>query len=172
MIRRAQPLRAIRRVTYVLSLAAIASGCEPSVDIKQAFQVTDLSGGWHDAGIENGKNKLVPTVSFRIKKNIDRQVRPFSLNVHFRRITPNGPGGEEEWEEVFLQRVEFTQGNQTDVITVRPKVGYTGDPPQSRAEMLENSYFVDVRTLIFAKQSSSNWVELARYDIPRQLLTE
>jgi hypothetical protein len=24
--------------------------------------------------------------------------------------------------------------------------------------------------VIFAKQSSSNWVELARYDIPRQIL--
>jgi hypothetical protein len=36
--------------------------------------------------------------------------------------------------------------------------------------MLKNSYFVDIRAVIFAKQSSSNWVELARYDIPRQIL--
>jgi hypothetical protein len=157
-------------LTALATVAALStvSACGGSVDVKQSFQVADLAGGWFDAGIENGKNKLVPTVSFRVRKNIDREVRPLSLNIHFKRLTQQG---EEEWEEVFLQRVEVT-GNQTDALTVRPRVGYTGDPPQSRSEMLQNSYFVDVRAVIFARQSSSNWVELARYDIPRLLVTQ
>jgi hypothetical protein len=36
--------------------------------------------------------------------------------------------------------------------------------------MLKNSQFRDVRVHIFAKHSSSNWVELSRFDIPRKLL--
>ena len=91
--------------------------------------------------------------------------------MHFKRVGPSLQGGEEEFEEVFLQRVAFSQGNQTDPITVQPKVGYTGEPPQSRAEMLKNSQFVDMRVVVFAKQSSSQWVELTRQDIPRQLVT-
>jgi hypothetical protein len=151
-----------------LSLLA-ASACTPAVDVQQTFEVTDLSGGWFDAGVENGKNKLVPSVSFYLRKNIDRDVRPLSLNIHFKRLIE---GSETEWEEVFLQRVEIAQGNQTDLLTVRPTHGYTAEPPQSRSDMLQNSHFVDVRAVIFAKQSSSNWVELARYDIPRTLITQ
>jgi hypothetical protein len=37
--------------------------------------------------------------------------------------------------------------------------------------MLQNPKFQDMRAIIFARQSSSNWVELARYDLPRQVLT-
>ena len=36
--------------------------------------------------------------------------------------------------------------------------------------MLQHKHFQDLRVVFFAKHSSSNWVELARYDIPRTLL--
>ena len=33
-----------------------------------ALQVTQVSSGWFDAGLDNlGRNKLVPTVSFRLE---------------------------------------------------------------------------------------------------------
>src|SRR5262245_43734524 len=171
MNRAGHPTRTVHGIAGVLFLMVLGSACTSAIDLKQALQVTDLTGGWLDGGIVDGKNKLVPTVSFRVRKNTDQQIRPISLNVHFRRFGPSIQGGEEEFEEVFLQRVEFSQGNQPDVIRVQPKVGYTGDPPQSRAEMLKHSQFVDMRVIIFAKQSSSQWVELTRYDIPRQLIT-
>jgi hypothetical protein len=172
MKRAGHPTRAIHRIAGLLCGALLACACTSTVDLKQTLQVTDLTGGWHDDGIVESKNKLVPTVSFRVRKNTDQAIRPISLNVHFKRFGPSIQGGEEEFEEVFLQRVEFTQGNQTDLIRVQPKVGYTGDPPQSRAEMLKHSQFVDMRVVIFAKQSSSQWVELTRSDIPRQLITQ
>jgi hypothetical protein len=155
------------RPALIVLLSLAASACGGSVNVKESFTVTDVSGGWFDAGIVDGKNKLIPSVTFRLHKKGD--VSAPSLNVLFKRLV----GGEElEFEDVFMQRVEFTQGDSTELLTVRPKAGYTGDPPQSRADMLNNSHFVDVRAIIFAKQSSSNWVELARYDLPRQLLTK
>ena len=30
---------------------------------QQTLQVTDVAGGWHDVGIVDGKNKLVPSLS-------------------------------------------------------------------------------------------------------------
>jgi hypothetical protein len=38
--------------------------------------------------------------------------------------------------------------------------------------MLQNSQFRDLRVTVFGKHSSSKWVELAKYDVPRQLLTK
>ena len=35
----------------------------------RALQVTELSSGWFDAGIVEGKNKLVPSVTFRLRKS-------------------------------------------------------------------------------------------------------
>ena len=70
-----------------------------------------------------------------------------------------------------MQRVDF-QGQETQPVTVRTKWGYTADPPQTRAEMLKHSQFRDMDVQIFAKQSSSQWVELHRVRIARQLLTQ
>jgi hypothetical protein len=36
--------------------------------------------------------------------------------------------------------------------------------------MLQHKDFQDLRVVIFAKHSSSNWVEVSRFDIPRKLL--
>jgi hypothetical protein len=152
-----------------LLVLLLASACTRSIDVKQTFRVTDLQGGWYDAGVVDGKNKLIPSVTFRVEKATPDEVRPLAVNVLFKQIKGDTDA---EWDDVFLQRVEFNEGNRTPPMTVRPTAGATGDPPQSRAEMLKNSQFVDIRAVIFAKQSSSNWVELARYDIPRQILTQ
>jgi hypothetical protein len=151
----------------VMSSALLAAGCAPAVDLKQAIQVTDVSSGWFDAGIVGGKNKLVPSVTFRLKKSADTSVPALSLNVVFK-----AEGDTEDWDDFFVQRVDFIDGVQTAPITVRPEKGYTGDPPQSRLDMLKNSLFRDLNAQIFAKQSSSQWTELHRTKIARQLLTQ
>jgi len=164
-----------RLALCVLPLVLLAASCSEPVDFKQTLQVTDVSGGWYDAGIVDGKNKLVPSVSFRIQKPADVRLRSLSLNVHFKRIIdPAKPGleGEEELDEVFLQTVEFTDGAQTALLPVRPPTGVTGDPPQTRAEILQHSQFKDVRARVFAKESSTTWVELLAFDIPRVVLTK
>jgi hypothetical protein len=159
----------------VLPLALATASCSQTVDFKQTLQVTDVSGGWYDAGIVDGKNKLVPSLSFRIRKPAEVRLRSISLNVHFKRIIdPSKPGleGEEEADEVFLQTVEFAEDAQTAVLPVRSPTGVTGDPPQTRAEMLQNSHFRDMRARVFAKESSTTWVELLAFDIPRVVLTK
>ena len=161
----------------ILALLAPASGCSAPVDLKQALQVTDVTAGYFDAGIVDGKNKLVPSVTFRLKKSVEDSLRPLSVNVSFKQLPQAGtavaPGSpaESDWDEVFIQSVPF-DSNQSAPLTFKAKNGYTGDPPQSRAEMLKNKYFQDVRVRVFAKHSASQWVEIATLDIPRQLLAQ
>ena len=147
-------------------LAAL-SACGKAVDLKQATQITDVSSGWFDAGIQDGKNKLVPSITFKINKNPGTDLSSLSLNVVFRVA-----GEQEHWDDVFVQSVSTSAATRPRPITVRSQCGYTGDPPQTRADMLKNSQFRDMEAQIFAKQSSSQWVELHEVKIVRQLLTQ
>ncbi len=153
-------------------VAVLCAACGPRVDIKQSVEVTDATGGWYDAGIVDGKNKLVPSVSFRLKKKPEVDLDGVSLNVVFRRPPSPGADTEEDWDEVFIQNAKFAEADRTAPLVVRPHAGYTGDPPQSRQQILQHSGFRDVRARVFAKQSGSQWVELAAIDIPRQLLVK
>jgi hypothetical protein len=153
-------------VCGLLAAALSCGACGKPVDLKQAAQVSDVSSGWFDAGVQNGKNKLVPSVTFKLRKNADVNLSSISLNLTFIFID-----SQEHADDVYVQSVPF-EGAETARIVVRSKWGYTGDPPQTRAQMLENSHFRDMEVQIFAKQSSSQWVELHRVKIARQLLTE
>ena len=152
---------------FGLLAAALSSGaCSKPVDLKQALQLTVVSSGWFDAGIQNGKNKLVPSITYKLGKNGDVNLSSISLNHTFIFIDTQEHSG-----DVFVQNVPF-EGAETTPIVVRSEWGYTADPPQTRADMLKNTHFRDMEVAIFGKQSSSQWVELQRVKIPRQLLTE
>jgi len=160
-----------RRASTTLIVAALlatagAAGCAKPVDLKQSIEVTDVASGWFDAGVVNGQNKLVPTVTFKLRKKGDVELETIALNMVFKRQGEDG-----SYDDVFLQRVPF-EGAETAPISVRAQNGYTADPPQTRAEMLKHSLFRDVAVQIFAKQSSTQWVELQRVEVQRQVLTQ
>jgi hypothetical protein len=166
----------IASAALILALA-LAAGCSAPVDLKQTLQISDLSGGYRDAGIVDGRNKIVPSISFRLRKSTDRSLDPLSINLAFKKLPPPGvtpaPGSptEEDWDDAFSANVKFS-GNDTGLLTYKINAGYTGDPPQSRADILKNSHFQDVRVHIFAKHSSSQWTEIAQFTLPRQLITQ
>jgi hypothetical protein len=148
----------------------LAAACSSSVDIKQALEVTEASSGWYDAGIVDGKNKIVPSITFKLRKKQDIDLSAIALNIAFRYVPAPGSNVEEPWEDFYVQRAEFKNRNETDPLVVRLPNGYTAEPPQSRLEMLKNSQFRDVRARIFAKYSSSQWVEIGTVDVQRQLI--
>jgi hypothetical protein len=163
--------RRVRSLILLLPTAVLSGSCSQSIDLKQALHLTEVSSGWYDAGIKDGKNKIVPSVTFRLQKQAEVDLDVVSLNVVFRH--PPAPGGntEDEWGEVFVQNARFTEGAQTAPLTVRTENGYTGDPPQSRLDLLKNSHFRDVRAHVFAKYSSTQWVQIGTIDVSRHLIT-
>lgn len=165
--RRPAPARLHVIVSGALIIAGLlTASCAGPVDVKQAVQVTDVTSGWFDAGVVDGKNKLVPSVTFRLRNTSDRDLAAVSVNVVFK-FTDNG----EDHEEIFKQRVPF-ENKQTELMTVRAQNGYTGEPPQTRADMLQNSQFRDMDAVIFVRQASAQWIELHRVRVERQLLTQ
>ena len=165
------PRRALQTLLIVCPLVLAGTGCTSSVDVKEAIEIVEPQGGWYDAGIKDGKNKIVPSVTFRLRKKQDVDVSGVALNVVFRHPPAAGATTEEDWDEVFLQNAKFDDGNQSSVLTVRAEKGYTGEPPQTRLEIMKNSGFRDVRARVYAKHSSTQWVDIGTIDVPRQLLT-
>ena len=143
----------------------LLAACAGSPDLKQSLQVTDVATGWFDAGVVDGKNKLVPSVTFSLRNTSDATIDTAALNVVFKNVVTG-----EEHDSIFVQRVDF-ENKQTRPITIRSQTGHTGDPPQTRAEMLKHSNFQDMEVVLFIRQSSSQWVELHKVRVERQLLT-
>jgi hypothetical protein len=155
-------------VCALFSLALLCAGCGPEVDLSKGLQVEVVSTGWFDAGIVNGHNKLVPTVTFKIKNVSDQKLSALQVNARFSR--GNEP---EEWGNGFLPSVGpggLAPGATTAPLTIKSQLGYTGTD-QSRVEMLQNSQFVDAKVELAAKHGGTQWKRLGEYPIARQLIT-
>jgi hypothetical protein len=164
---RVHPLRS----AVLLVLALAASGCGGGdVDIARALQVTDVTSGWFDAGIvEEGKNKLVPSISFRLKNAHPSEIASVQMFAKFMRV-----GETDEWGTPPYVRAigpdGLVPGASTEAIVLRSNLGYTGLQP--RGQMLRNREFVDARVELFAKYRANNWAKLGEYQITRQMLTQ
>ena len=154
-------------VLSVLLVALLAASCGPPLDLKQNLQVTDVSSGYFDVGVQAGKNKLVPSVSLKLRNKSSDQVRSVQVNAIFRRV-----GEMEMWGEHFtigVPREGLAPGEVTKELVLQSQLGYTGEQP--RLQLLQNSQFVDAKVELFLKQGSQTWSKLAEYPIQRQLLT-
>jgi hypothetical protein len=152
------------RLLLCVAVAVAAGGCRAR-DVERDLRLTGVRTGWYDAGVVDGQNKLVPSVTFRLRDTSGSLSR-VALNIVFK-LADNG----ETHEEIFKQRVDFKDG-QTELLTFRAQVGYTGTPPQSRADMLKNSYFRDMDAIIMVREVAAQWVELHRVRVERVLVTQ
>ena len=106
-----------------------------------------------------------------MRKKPGADLSVIALNIVFRYMpAPGEPTSRNPGRTSSFSAPSSRTANETDPLVVRHRNGYTGEPPQSRLEMLKNSQFRDVRARIFAKYSSSQWVEIGAVDVQRQLL--
>ena len=157
----------VRASLWTLLVAAVATtSCAPKVDLAQGLQVVDVSTGWWDAGVVDGQNKLVPSVSFKFKNVSDQKLDILQANVVFRRVTED-----KEWGSSFV-KITGTEGlapgATTQSQTVKSQLGYTGT--ESRQQMLANSQFVDAKIQLFAKYSNTQWQKVGEYTVPRTII--
>lgn len=155
-------------LTLALAVGILA-GCGRTADLATAARLVDVETGWFDAGVtEDGKNKLVPSVSLRIQNTGEAPIGSTQLNLIFKRVID-----QDEWTTAFVRGIGsegLPPGETSPPIVIRAQQGYTGEQP--RLQMLTNSQFVDFKVEIFGKQGSATWVKLGEYPIARQLLTE
>jgi hypothetical protein len=164
-----QPMRRARVFVLASCLMALtAAGCGRNVDPVATLEPVEVVTGWFDAGIiEGGKNKLVPSVTLKLRNKGGESIRSVQINAIFRRV-----GEMEMWGEHFgwaVPREGLTPGAISQELVLQSSLGYTGDQP--RLVMLQNSQFVDAKVELFLKQGSQAWAKLAEYPVQRQLLT-
>jgi hypothetical protein len=149
--------------------AALSVSCGASEAAIAALEPIEVVTGWYDDGIVEGqKNKLVPSVTLKLRNKSNDPVRSIQINAIFRRV-----GEQEMWGEYFgwaIRREPLAAGAATNTLVMRSTLGYTGEQP--RMQMLQNQNFVDAKVEIYLKQGSRVWAKLAEYPIQRQLLTQ
>ena len=159
--------RPLRVLAFAL-LAAVAACSPPRVDLQQALEVTEFTSGWVDAGLKDGKTRILPTISFRLKKRDASELTHLSLNIAFRKDNPE----QEAFDDIYLQRVEIGADGQSAPITVRADTGYTGDPPQTAQEMLDHSMFQNLDVRVAGRQGGSQWTDLHTAKIERRIVVQ
>jgi hypothetical protein len=151
----------------LIGLAALGTfACATEPDAKAALTVTDVITGWLDKGIVDGQNKIVPTISLKVKNGADRPLTYLQLNAVFRIV--------DDTEELGSKVVWATEGSSLEPgkslgpFNLSSDLGYSSRSP--RVQMLQHSQFKDAKVELFVKQGSRQWVRLAEYRIARQLL--
>lgn len=160
----------MRRVAPLLValLLVVTAGCQ-SIEVEKALVITDVHTGWYDAGVlPDGKNKLVPSIAFRFRDQVDVAVSGVQVNAIFRRVNET-----EAWGEHFVKAIGqrgLEPGATSGLIVLRSNLGYTGTEP--RHVMMKHRDFIDAKVELFAKSGRRNWVKIGEYPIARQLLTQ
>lgn len=156
----------MRAAFFVAAAALGCAACGPTVDVTKALQVSVVNSGWFDAGIVNGQNKLVPSVTVTIKNNSDQRLPLLQINSLFRQVNAT-----EEWGSAFLTAAgsEGLDPGASKTLTLKSNNGYTGSG-ETRQEMLANSHFVDAKVEVFAKYGSTQWKKMGDFPVTRQLI--
>jgi hypothetical protein len=160
----------MKRFVLMLMLALVCAGCSRNIEVEKVLKIEDVHTGWYDAGIQpDGKNKLVPSISLKLRNASGEQVASVQLNAIFRRVNE----AEVAWGEHFVRAIGpdgLAAGAASGGIVLRSNLGYTGT--QSRLQLLQNREFVDAFVDVFGKHGSRTWVKMGQYKIDRQLLTQ
>ena len=159
-----------RGLILFASFALLAAGCGgPAVDLKQGLKIDIVDTGWFDAGIVEGKNKLVPTVSFTVKNISDQKLVSLQMMASFFRVSDTSS----EWGNNLLNVAGsegLAPGATTPPLTIKSPLGYTGTDP--RADMLKNARFVDAMVKLVAKYAATQWTHIREVPIERKLITQ
>lgn len=140
--------RPLGLVAALVALALASSGCGPDVDIAKSITVTDVISGYYDNGLKDGKNYLMPSITFRLANSAPANLTGLELTVGYWQDGKDG-----EWDEVLVQRIgndTIPANGKSDPVTVHATVGYTLE--DVRNNLFINSHFVDVTAKIFGRR--------------------
>jgi len=153
------------RAWLLLMLLWVSTACTARADLETAVQVEGLTTGWADAGVVDGKHKIVPAATFTLRNVSDRKLGPIQINAVFRQV--NDP---REWSSSYLPSVanELAPRAATIPMTVEGQKGYTSD--DSPDAMLRNTAFVDAKVELLVRSGSSAWNKVGEYVIDRKLI--
>lgn len=147
-------------------VALLAAGCG-SREVEKDLRVTNVETGWYDAGIVDGQNKIVPSITFHLENVSDDPIENVQINAVFHRMNE-----EQAWGDRLIRGIGsegLGAGETGDTLVIRSSLGYTGIEP--RAQMLQNQEFIDAKVNLFARHGSRTWAKIGEFPIERRLIT-
>jgi hypothetical protein len=157
--------RRLGRTLALLLLLAGPAACGPPINLQEAVVVTDVFTGWYDNGIKDGKNHLVPSITFRLKNQSERPLSSVQLTMDF--WLEDGDGPQDSALVRGIGSDALAAGASTEPITVRFTWGYTLEGP--RAEFFDHSQFRDATVKMFARRSGSI-ANFGEFKVDRRLI--
>jgi hypothetical protein len=164
----AHTLRRLLPLLLVSAAVAVPACTTRTIDLPKALEITDVKTGYFDAGIVDGKNKLVPTISIRLKNRDSQSIASVQMLARFSVIGET----EELGSGPYVRAIGpegLAPGQTGDPVVMKIDVGYTSEAP--RAQMFTHSMFKDVRVELFGKYAAQDWAKMGEYQVARQLLT-
>jgi hypothetical protein len=166
-----QATRAItHRLLLVLVAAALPAGAATScagVNLSQALQVTDVSTGYYDSGIVEGKDKFVPAIQFALHNVSGQSLANVPVMVSFWKTAAN-----DEWDSTQVHGIGpdgLAPGATSAPLVVRLGVGYTLEQPQPSSQLFTHAEFVEIEAKVFA-QRSGQWYSLGTFPVAHNIL--
>jgi hypothetical protein len=107
------------RGSILLLSGALLAGCGgPDIDLRQGLEINVVSSGWYDVGVVDGKNKLVPSVSFTVKNLSDQPLVSLQVMASFFRVNDSSS----EWGNNLVKATsgseELAPGATTPPLTI------------------------------------------------------
>jgi hypothetical protein len=163
----------LTRLVVVLSAAALVAACS-SRNVLTDLEVVEVSTGWYDLGVvaegpDLGKNKLVPSVSLKLKNVSQEPISGVQLDAVFRHVNQDQII-DEHFVPGVASNASLDPGATTNAIVLRAKWGFVGE--ETRDLMLQNSRFQDARVTILGRHGRNNWATMREITIERRLLTQ
>jgi hypothetical protein len=168
MISMAHTLRRLLPALLLLTTVALSACTTRVIDLPKALEITDVETGYFDAGIVDGKNKLVPTISIRLKNRDSQPIASIQMLARFSLVGDI----EELGSGPYVRAIGpegLAPGQTGSPVVMKIDVGYTSEAP--RAQMFTHTMFRDARVELFAKYAAQDWAKMGEYPIARQLLT-
>jgi|688.fasta_scaffold227913_2 hypothetical protein len=158
--------RGSRRQFLLIPVLLLAAACAGVPTVEEALEVQELQTGYDDGGVEAGQNRLLPTVSFKLRNKDARSINSVQVNAVFRVVEdPEELGSQSVWA---IDYKGLPGGQTVGPFVMRSRFGYSGE--QARVDMFQHEGFKDVVVQVFAKQGGNQWVKLTEQVIERQLL--
>lgn len=164
-LRRLLPLALV--FAGVAAVVLPTAGCGSQVQLDKVVQIADSQSGYVDLGLVNGKTRLVPSATVRVK-NIGTEAIPgFQLSASFWRIGEDG-----QKDELMLPTLvakDLAPGAVSDPISIRANFGYTLEG--ARADFFTHSQFVDFTIKVFGKINGRIY-RVGEVKVDRKILTK
>ena len=149
----------------ILAAFVASSGCGPEVDLAKSAQIVDVTSGYYDMGVVNGKSKIVPQAIVHVKNAGDRSLPGFQISATFW-----AAGDDAEKSEKIVQHLvakDLAPGATSDGILLRSEFGFT--PEMSRSEAFNSSYFRDFTVKVFGKVGG-RIAKLGEFTVERKIV--